>query len=88
SRACATRSRPSPPSWGSSTISSSARRPTPSGASARAPSAPPARAFARSLYDNIQRLRLDVERIAPFHGNRLVTMEDLTRDAGVQPAGE
>lgn len=50
--------------------------------------APPARAFARSLYDNIQRLKLDVERIVPFHGNRLVTMEDLTRDAGVQPATE
>jgi glyoxylase-like metal-dependent hydrolase (beta-lactamase superfamily II) len=53
-------------------------------AQAGQPLAPPARAFARSLYDNIQRLKLDVQTIVPFHGNRTVTMADLARDAGVE----
>ena len=47
---------------------------------------PPARAFAKNLYDNIQRLKLDVTTIAPFHGNRTVTMADLTRDSGAGAA--
>jgi hypothetical protein len=38
-----------------------------------------------SLYDNIQRLKLDVTRIVPVHypaDNRPITMEELARWAG------
>jgi glyoxylase-like metal-dependent hydrolase (beta-lactamase superfamily II) len=48
-----------------------------------APTSPtgPANKEAANLIDNIQRLRLDVQQIAPLHG-RLVTMNDLTAAAG------
>jgi glyoxylase-like metal-dependent hydrolase (beta-lactamase superfamily II) len=42
-------------------------------ADAKPPATPPAAAV--NLYDNIQRLKLDVKKIAPIHG-RLVTMDD------------
>src|SRR5262245_11305499 len=44
---------------------------------------PPAVVFAKALYDNIQRLKLDVKVITPFHGNRMTDMAELTRAAGV-----
>jgi glyoxylase-like metal-dependent hydrolase (beta-lactamase superfamily II) len=44
---------------------------------------PPAVVFAKALYDNIQRLKLDVKIITPFHGNRTTDMAELTRAAGV-----
>jgi glyoxylase-like metal-dependent hydrolase (beta-lactamase superfamily II) len=45
--------------------------------------APPARPTKEilNLYDNIQRLKLDVQQITPIHG-RLVTMDDLKKVAG------
>jgi glyoxylase-like metal-dependent hydrolase (beta-lactamase superfamily II) len=36
---------------------------------------------AKALYDNIRRLNLDVEKIAPFHGNRTADMAELARHA-------
>jgi glyoxylase-like metal-dependent hydrolase (beta-lactamase superfamily II) len=33
--------------------------------------------FAVNLYENIQRLKLDVRQIAPLHGPRVATMADL-----------
>ena len=47
---------------------------------ANAPPAPPNQEAA-NLADNIQRLRLDVQHIAPLHG-RLVTISDLMSAAG------
>lgn len=44
---------------------------------------PPAVPFAKALYDNIRRINLDVQTIAPFHGNRLTDMAELARAAGV-----
>jgi glyoxylase-like metal-dependent hydrolase (beta-lactamase superfamily II) len=44
---------------------------------------PPATVFAKALYDNVQRLKLDVKVITPFHGNRTTDMAELTRAAGV-----
>jgi glyoxylase-like metal-dependent hydrolase (beta-lactamase superfamily II) len=44
---------------------------------------PPAVPFAKALYDNIRRYKLDVQTIAPFHGNRLTDMAELARAAGV-----
>jgi glyoxylase-like metal-dependent hydrolase (beta-lactamase superfamily II) len=44
---------------------------------------PPAVPFAKALYDNIQRNKLDVQTIAPFHGNRLTDVAELARAAGV-----
>jgi glyoxylase-like metal-dependent hydrolase (beta-lactamase superfamily II) len=38
--------------------------------------------YAVALYDNIQRLKLDVKTIAPFHGARLTDMAELVRAAG------
>ena len=35
------------------------------------------------LYDNIQRLKLDVQVIAPFHGNRTADVAELARAGGV-----
>jgi glyoxylase-like metal-dependent hydrolase (beta-lactamase superfamily II) len=48
-----------------------------------APNAPPGptNREAANLVDNIQRLRLDVQRIAPLHG-RLIPIGDLTAAAG------
>lgn len=43
--------------------------------------------FNVNLYENIQRLNLDVQTLAPIHGRR-VTLADLRRDIGVpEPAG-
>jgi glyoxylase-like metal-dependent hydrolase (beta-lactamase superfamily II) len=47
---------------------------------------PPAAAFGKSLYDNIQRLKLDVATLATFHGNRTSTMAELGRVSGATPA--
>ena len=44
---------------------------------------PPAVPFAKALYDNIRRNKLDVQTIAPFHGNRLTDVAELARAAGV-----
>jgi glyoxylase-like metal-dependent hydrolase (beta-lactamase superfamily II) len=38
--------------------------------------------YAASLYDNIQRLKLDVQTIVPFHGSRTVGPSELKRQAG------
>jgi glyoxylase-like metal-dependent hydrolase (beta-lactamase superfamily II) len=50
------------------------------------PLIPPAVPYAKALYDNIQRLKLDVKTIAPFHGNRLTDVAELARAAGVGSA--
>ena len=47
------------------------------------PLIPPAVPGAKALYDNIQRLKLDVQVIAPFHGNRTTTVAELAGAAGV-----
>ena len=49
---------------------------------AGAPLIPPAVIYAKALYDNIQRLKLDVKTIAGLHGNRLGDMAELARAAG------
>ncbi len=49
-------------------------------APAGAPPAPPTKEM-QNLYDNIERLKLDVHQIAPIHG-RLVTMDDLKKALG------
>jgi len=38
--------------------------------------------YAVALYDNIQRLKLDVKTIAPFHGARMTDVAELARAAG------
>lgn len=38
--------------------------------------------FAASLYDNIQRLKLDVQTIVPFHGARTLELAEVARDGG------
>ena len=38
--------------------------------------------YAAALYDNIQRLKLDVKSIAPFHGARMTDVAELARAAG------
>jgi glyoxylase-like metal-dependent hydrolase (beta-lactamase superfamily II) len=38
--------------------------------------------YAAALYDNIQRLKLDVQTIAPFHGARTTTVAELAKAAG------
>jgi len=50
------------------------------------PLIPPAVPYARALYDNIQRLKLDVMTIAPLHGNRLGDVAELGKAAGVSAA--
>jgi glyoxylase-like metal-dependent hydrolase (beta-lactamase superfamily II) len=37
---------------------------------------------AAALYDNIQRLKLDVQKIAPFHGGRTTDVAELAKSAG------
>jgi len=37
--------------------------------------------YAKALYDNIQRLKLDVQVITPFHGNRTTDVAELARAA-------
>ena len=39
--------------------------------------------YAKALYDNIQRLKLDVQIIAPLHGNRTGDVAELAKAAGV-----
>jgi glyoxylase-like metal-dependent hydrolase (beta-lactamase superfamily II) len=43
----------------------------------------PAVPYAKALYDNIQRLKLDVQVIVPFHGNRTGDVAELGKAAGV-----
>ena len=38
--------------------------------------------YAAALYDNIVRLKLDVQVIVPFHGARVVDMAELAKSAG------
>jgi len=33
--------------------------------------------YAAALYDNVQRLQLDVQTIVPFHGARIVNLAEL-----------
>jgi glyoxylase-like metal-dependent hydrolase (beta-lactamase superfamily II) len=42
--------------------------------------------FATALYDNIQRRKLDVQTIAPFHGGRTTDMAELTKAVGKSTA--
>ncbi|HWW87636.1 MAG TPA: MBL fold metallo-hydrolase [Vicinamibacterales bacterium] len=42
--------------------------------------------YAVALYDNIQRLKLDVNTIAPFHGARMTDVAELARAAGKESA--
>ena len=54
-----------------------------------APNAPPPAVpspFAVNLYDNIQRLKLDVRQIAALHGPGLATMTDFRKAIGVKAA--
>lgn len=44
---------------------------------------PPAVPFAKALYDNIQRRKLDVQVITPLHGNRTTDVAEVARAAGV-----
>ena len=48
---------------------------------AGAPLIPPAVVYAKALNDNIKRLKLDVQTIAPFHGNRTTTVAELEKAA-------
>ena len=52
-------------------------------AQAGGPLIPPAVIYAKALYDNIQRLKLDVQVITPFHGNRKTDVAEVRRAAGV-----
>ncbi len=38
--------------------------------------------YAVALYDNIQRLKLDVQTIAPLHGAKTTTVAELAKSAG------
>jgi glyoxylase-like metal-dependent hydrolase (beta-lactamase superfamily II) len=49
---------------------------------AGAPLIPPAVVYAKALNDNIKRLKLDVQTIAPFHGNRTTNVAELEKAAG------
>jgi glyoxylase-like metal-dependent hydrolase (beta-lactamase superfamily II) len=40
--------------------------------------------YAAALYDNIRRLKLDVQTIVPFHGMRTADREEITRHAGTR----
>ena len=42
--------------------------------------------YAAALYDNIQRLKLDVQTILPFHGGRSTDVAEVLRNAGRTPA--
>jgi hypothetical protein len=42
---------------------------------------PPAVVYAKALNDNIQRLKLDVQVIAPLHGNRTTDVAELGKVA-------
>jgi len=51
-------------------------------AQAGTPLIPPAVPSAKALNDNIKRLKLDVQTIAPFHGNRTTTVAEVEKAAG------
>ncbi|MBI4886477.1 MAG: MBL fold metallo-hydrolase [Acidobacteria bacterium] len=51
-------------------------------AQAGTPLIPPAVIYAKALYANVQRLKLDVQTITPFHGNRKSDVAELARAAG------
>jgi glyoxylase-like metal-dependent hydrolase (beta-lactamase superfamily II) len=51
-------------------------------AMAGTPLIPPAVPYAAALYDNIQRLKLDVQAIAPFHGARKTDVAEVAKAAG------
>ena len=53
-------------------------------ATAAPPPPPTPNPTAVNLYENVRRLKLDVERIAALHGPRLATMDDLARSIGRQ----
>jgi glyoxylase-like metal-dependent hydrolase (beta-lactamase superfamily II) len=57
---------------------------TPAVATAPPPATP--NPYSVNLYDNIQRLKLDVRQIAALHGPRLTTMADLRAAIGQAPA--
>lgn len=38
--------------------------------------------YAAALYDNVRRLHLDVRQVVPFHGNRIVDMDEVRRQGG------
>jgi glyoxylase-like metal-dependent hydrolase (beta-lactamase superfamily II) len=42
--------------------------------------------YAAALYANLQRLKLQVTTIAPFHGTRTVGVAEVARQAGITPA--
>jgi glyoxylase-like metal-dependent hydrolase (beta-lactamase superfamily II) len=46
----------------------------------------PAVPYAAALYDNIQRLKLDVQTIVPFHGGRTAELAELAKSAGKSAA--
>lgn len=50
-------------------------------AQAGAPLIPPAVVYAKALNDNIKRLKLDVQVITPFHGNRTTNVAELEKAA-------
>ena len=54
----------------------------PAAASAPGSPPPPPSPTTINLYDNVQRLKLDVARIAALHGPRLASIDDLARAAG------
>ena len=39
--------------------------------------------YAKALYDNIQRLKLDIKVITPLHGNRTTDVAEVGKAAGV-----
>ena len=51
-------------------------------AMAGTPLIPPAVPYAAALFDNIQRLKLDVQTIAPFHGGRKTDVAEVGKAAG------
>ena len=57
---------------------------TPLAANAPAPSSP--NPYSVNLYENIQKLKLDVDQIAALHGPRVVTLADLRAAIGINKA--
>ncbi len=53
-------------------------------AAADAPPPPTPNPFSVNLYENIERLKLDVKQIAGLHGPRLATLDDLRTAIGVK----
>ena len=59
-----------------------AKPPAAAAAPATGPPPPPPSPTTVNLYENVQRLKLDVARIAALHGPRVAPIEDLARAAG------